>query len=100
MSYFIKYGVEFFGTFSLISVILSIGNPISISIAISIALLAMIYFGESIIRGHFNPAVTSIFFAKGDIESIDAILYIVAQILGGLCAYLFYDKVIINYLHK
>jgi aquaporin Z len=93
MSDFIKYGVEFLGTFLFLSVILSTGNPISIAVA----LLAMIYFGGSISGGHFNPAVTSMFFAKGDISSIDTIMYIVAQILGGLCAYLFYDKVVRNY---
>ncbi len=90
----IKYGVEFLGTFLFLSVILSTGSPI----AIAVALLAMIYFGGSISGGHFNPAVTSMFFAKGDISSTDAIFYIVSQILGGICAYLFYDKVVRNYL--
>jgi aquaporin Z len=90
---FVKYGIEFLGTFLFLSVILSTGNPI----AIAVALLAMIYFGGSISGGHFNPAVTSMFFAKGDIESTDAVMYIVAQVLGGICAYLFYDKVVKNY---
>lgn len=90
---FVKYGVEFLGTFLFLSVILSTGNPI----AIAVALLAMIYFGGSISGGHFNPAVTSMFFAKGEIESTDAVMYIVAQVLGGVCAYLFYDRVVKNY---
>ena len=93
MSDFIKYGVEFLGTFLFLSVILSTGNPISIAVA----LLAMIYFAGSISGGHFNPAVTSMFFAKGDISPIDTIMYITSQLLGGLCAYLFYDKVVRNY---
>jgi aquaporin Z len=96
MTDFIKYGVEFLGTFLLLSVILSTGNPISIVVT----LLAMIYFAGGISGGHFNPAVTSMFFAKGEISSIDAIMYITSQILGGFCAYLFYDKVVRNYLHK
>jgi aquaporin Z len=89
----VKYGVEFLGTFLFLSVILSTGNPI----AITIALLAMIYFGGSISGGHFNPAVTTMFFAKGDIKPVDALFYIISQILGGICAYLFYIKIVKNY---
>ena len=87
---FVKYGVEFLGTFLFLSVILSTGNPISIAIA----LLAMIYFGGSISGGHFNPAVTGMFFIKGDISLTDTIMYNISQLLGGICAYLFYEKVV------
>jgi glycerol uptake facilitator-like aquaporin len=87
-----KFGVEFLGTFMFLSVILSTGNPI----AISIALLAMIYFAVNVSGSHFNPAVSVMFWTKGDLSTIDTLTYITAQILGGLCAYLFYDKVVKN----
>jgi aquaporin Z len=90
---FVKYGIEFLGTFLFLSVILTTANPI----AITIALLAMIYFGGNISGGHFNPAVTTMFLAKGDIEPLDALMYISSQVLGGICAYLFYSKVVKNY---
>ncbi len=84
-----KYIIEFVGTFIFLSVIIATGNPM----AIVITLLAMIYFGGSISGGHFNPAVTSMFLTKGDISIIDAIVYISAQILGGICAYFFYSRI-------
>lgn len=36
--------------------------------------------------GHFNPAVTAIKWAKGDIDSRTAVAYIVAQVLGAAVA--------------
>ncbi len=92
MSNLIKYGVEFVGTFVFLSVILSTANPI----AIAVTLLAMIYFGGEISGGHFNPAVSIMFWSKGGLATNDAIIYIIAQILGGVCAYLFFDKVVRN----
>lgn len=92
MSNIIKYGVEFLGTFVFLSVILTTANPI----AIAVTLLAMIYFGGSISGGHFNPAVSIMFWSKGELTSNDAIIYIIAQILGGFCAYLFFDKFVKN----
>jgi aquaporin Z len=92
MDNLVKYGVEFLGTFFFLSVILATGNPISIAVA----LLAMIYFGGHISGGHFNPAVTTMFLARGEMKESDALMYIIAQVLGGVCAYLFYDKVVKN----
>ena len=92
MSNLVKYGVEFLGTFIFLSVILYTDNPI----AIAVTLLAMIYFGGIISGGHFNPAVSIMFWSKGNLSTTDAIIYIISQILGGVCAYLLYDKVIKN----
>ena len=50
------YLVEFIGTFVFLSVILRVGQPIPIAVA----LLSAIYFGGSISGGHFNPAVSFI----------------------------------------
>jgi len=49
-------------------------------------LLAAIYFGGSISGGHFNPAVSIMMFVKGNLPADMTILYIIAQITGGLGA--------------
>ena len=83
----IKYLVEFVGTFIFLSVILTQGKPIPIAIA----LLAVIYFGGVISRGHFNPAVSIMMFFKKTLPTIDLPFYIIAQILGGLLALQFFN---------
>ena len=79
--------VEFIGTFIFLSVILAVGEPIPIVIA----LLAAIYFGGHISGGHFNPAISTMFLAKGTIGIEKYIGYILAQVLGGLLALLFFN---------
>ncbi len=85
-----KYAVEFIGTFIFFSVILGIGEPIPIVIA----LLAAIYFGVSISGGHFNPGVTFMKVLDGTLQTNDAVLYVGAQLLAAYCAYLFYINVV------
>jgi aquaporin Z len=81
---------EFIGSFIFFSVILSVVANTTIGsigpIAISIGLLAAIYFGGSISGGHFNPAVSLMMLVKGKIGSDVFFLYILAQIFGGLVA--------------
>jgi aquaporin Z len=81
--------VEFLGTFLFLFVILEQSQPI----AIAVALLAVIYAFGSISGGHFNPAVTVMMGMHNKIEIVDAIVYIVAQVLGGICAFLLYKHV-------
>ena len=78
--------VEFIGTFVFLSVILAVGEPIPIVVA----LLAAIYFGGRISGGHFNPAISTMFLVKGTIGLEKYIGYVLAQILGGLVALMFY----------
>jgi aquaporin Z len=78
--------VEFIGTFIFLSVILAVGQPIPIVVA----LLAAIYFGGHISGGHFNPAISTMFLAKGSLSLDKYIGYVLAQILGGLVALMFY----------
>ena len=85
---------EMLGTFLFFSVILSTvssdKNECSSSflapIAIAVGLLAAIYFGGKISGGHFNPAVSIMMYVKGKLAGDITILYIAAQILGGLVA--------------
>lgn len=78
---------EFLGTFFFLSIIL---NSIFLGefapIAISIGLLAAIYFAGRVSGGHFNPAVSIMMYVKGKLAGDITILYIAAQILGGLVA--------------
>ncbi len=80
---------EFIGTFVFLSVILIVGQPIPIVIG----LLAAIYFCGSISGGHCNPAVSTMMLAKGDLSIERYVAYVVAQVLGGLVALLWWQAV-------
>jgi len=82
----LNYLVEFVGTFVFLSVILRVGEPIPIAIA----LLASIYFGGSISGGHFNPAVSVMMFFNKKLSGKDLPMYIFAQVLGGVMALYFH----------
>jgi glycerol uptake facilitator-like aquaporin len=85
-----KYAVEFIGTFLFFSVILGVGQPIPVVIA----LLAAIYFGGSVSGGHFNPGITFMRVMDETLSTNDAVLYVGAQLLAAYCAYLFYINVV------
>tara|TARA_Y100001935_G_C17306602_1_gene512691 strand:+ start:86 stop:763 length:678 start_codon:yes stop_codon:yes gene_type:complete len=91
-----KYLSEFIGTAFLVGAILG-SNSLAMSImgessaahlahALSIGgtLMVMIMVFGPISGGHFNPAVTISFLAKGDIKLDEAIPYFISQILGGI----------------
>ena len=91
-----KYLVEFIGTFIFLSVIVNTGSlkewgfgPLSVGFA----LITAIYFGGKVSGGNFNPAVSTMFFCKGDLNGIDYIGYVLAQILGALAALYFYKYI-------
>jgi len=73
---------EFLGTFFFLLVILMVGEPIPIVVG----LLASIYAFGGLSGGHFNPAVSTMMLAKGDIDAMTYGAYVVAQIAGGLAA--------------
>lgn len=79
--------VEFIGTFVFLAVILIVGQPIPCVVA----LLAAIYLSTGRSLGCFNPAVATMFFAKGTLSLEKYIGYVVAQILGGLVALMFFN---------
>ena len=82
--------VEFVGTFVFLSVILTTGQAIPIGLALATA----IYFGGKISGGHFNPAVSTMMVVKGAISLEKYIGYVVAQVLGGLVALMFYNATV------
>jgi glycerol uptake facilitator-like aquaporin len=83
----LAYLVEFLGTFLFLSVIVATGQPL----LIALALLVVILLGGGISGGHFNPAVSLMFYAKGALTTQDLAGYIVAQCLGGLGALTVYN---------
>lgn len=57
---------------------------------IGLALSMVIYWGGNISGGHYNPAVSLMFYANNQISYLDTLAYIISQIVGGLVALLFY----------
>jgi|TARA_B110000259_G_C14003277_1_gene397056 aquaporin Z len=74
--------IEFVGTFIFLAVILSTGE----ALPIAMALATVIYLGGATSGGHFNPAVSTMFFLKGDLDMMKLFGYVVAQVLGGVAA--------------
>lgn len=83
---------EFIGTFVFLLVILVVGQPIPIVVGLLAAILA---FGN-LSGGHFNPAVSTMMLAKGDISVAQYVLYVVAQVLGGLAALLWWSMTFVK----
>jgi aquaporin Z len=83
-----KFLAEFVGTFVFLSVILATGQ----AIPIGVALAAVIFMISRVSGGHVNPAVSIISYANGDLSGTDLVTYVVAQVLGGLCAIAWYKK--------
>ena len=78
----LKLLTELVGTFIFLGVILATGE----AIPIGIALAAVILFGGKISGGHFNPAVTIMMLANNQVSPVEALSYIVSQVIGGLAA--------------
>jgi aquaporin Z len=84
-----KYLVEFLGTFFFLFVIIYTGN----FIAIGAALALVIYLGENISGGNFNPAVSIMMVFAGKIPMNELTGRVSAQILGGLAAFGLYSQI-------
>jgi aquaporin Z len=80
---FTHLGLEFLGTFLLISVILLVGY----SAAVGATLAGIVYFLSSTSGGHVNPAVSLAMYLKGDMDAPTFVSYTVAQVLGGVAAF-------------
>lgn len=78
----IKLIAELLGAFTLIGVILSVGQ----AMPIAVALAAAIYLFGKPSGGHFNPAVSFVMLLKGKISLVEFVMYVVAQMAGGYLA--------------
>jgi len=91
----LKYIVEFIGTFIFLGVILNVVNqkvkwaPFAIGLALTVIVLC----GGGISGGHFNPAVSTMFFLNKKLSGMDLICYIIAQILGAIAALCFINSI-------
>ena len=92
-----KYLAEFIGTFWLVfagcgSAVLSAAFPqlgigfVGVAFAFGLAVLTAAYAVGHISGGHFNPAVTIGLWVGKRFEAKNIAPYIMAQVLGGLCA--------------
>lgn len=84
-----KYIVEFLGTMFFLYVILAVGQPLAIGLALTIAIML----GSKISGGNFNPAVSIMMAAAGKLGMHDLLPYVVAQVAGGLAALELYRRV-------
>jgi aquaporin Z len=96
-----RYVAEFLGTFGLLlsvtgAALLSLNvdtggvaadaRVLLISFSLGLGVLGMIYAFGDVSGAHFNPAVTVGMLLAGRTGGKDAVLYIVAQVLGGIVA--------------
>jgi aquaporin Z len=84
-----KYITEFIGTFFLVFVIGMVvhgGKGDLAPLAIGSTLMVMIFAGGHISGAHYNPAVTLAVLLRGKISGAEAIVYMIAQIIGACIA--------------
>jgi aquaporin Z len=92
-----RVGAEFFGTFWLTfggcgAAVISAAFPslgigfLGVALAFGLTVLTMAYAVGHISGGHFNPAVTVGLWAAGRFSVGDVIPYILAQVVGAICA--------------
>jgi aquaporin Z len=79
---------ELIGTFVFISVILIEGT----ALAIGVALIAVIFLIGKVSGAHVNPAISFVMWLKNDISSSRLFAYIIAQLLGGCLALLWFNN--------
>jgi glycerol uptake facilitator-like aquaporin len=82
----LEFFTEFIGTFIFLAVILKTGD----ALAIGIALAAVIYFGGKVSGGNFNPAVSFMMLLSKKMDVTKFIVFVIAQLLGGTCAFLYH----------
>ena len=73
--------LKHFSTFFLFT-ILRFPNPY----LIALSLLVVILVGGKVSGGHFNPAVSFTAWTRGTLKAGDLVLYVLAQLIGGLLA--------------
>jgi aquaporin Z len=96
-----KLAAELIGTFTLVAAVLgaalvsfsALGGGsgiLGVALAVGLAVMGMAYAMGPISGGHFNPAVTIGLWAAGRFEAKSIIPYVVAQLVGGVLAALFF----------
>jgi len=76
-----KLATELLGSLFFIStILLSKGNAFLIGTALALAILV----GGKVSGAHFNPAVSFVKYMQKEIKSSQLMLYVIAQLIGGL----------------
>lgn len=86
----VKFIMEFMGTFLFLSVILGIGEPLPIALA----LLVAIYLGGAVSGGNYNPAVTFMMWMDNKLDTKEALSYVGSQVAAAAAAWWFFHNVI------
>jgi aquaporin Z len=83
-----KYLTEFIGTFFLVfTIVVSVISGAALApLAIGGVLMVMVFAGGHISGAHYNPAVTVAVWLRGRLATREVAPYMVAQVLGALCA--------------
>lgn len=68
----------------------NIGFPYFVSLGVGLALAVLVLVLGPISGAHFNPAITLGLWSARRIKTLPALTYLVAQLLGGVAAYLLY----------
>tara|TARA_A100001388_G_scaffold176827_1_gene132310 strand:+ start:340 stop:618 length:279 start_codon:yes stop_codon:yes gene_type:complete len=86
----LDFFVELVGTFIFLSVIIQSGSLGAMGgLAIGLTLAAVIYFGGKVSGGHFNPAVSTMFWMDKKLSTGKLMCHVLAQILGATLAFFF-----------
>ncbi len=84
------YIAEAIGTFALVFIgagaVLAGNDVLGVALAHGLVLMSMVYATAHISGGHINPAVTIGMWITRKIKSVDAISYIIAQLIGAAIA--------------
>lgn len=91
-----NYFTEFLGTMLLSFIIFSTHSSLAIGIALAVA----IFLSAGFSLGSFNPAVTIALLINKNLTAINAILYILFEILGAYGGYLLYLIIFAQFRHK
>tara|TARA_A100001015_G_C14633882_1_gene572767 strand:- start:17 stop:313 length:297 start_codon:yes stop_codon:yes gene_type:complete len=95
-----KFFVELAGTFFFLSVIIITVQqkfkwaPFAIGLALTISCL----WGGPVTGGHFNPAVSTMFYLDQKLNLYNYIGYVISQIIGAILA-LLYGKKVFKYIN-
>lgn len=92
---------EFLGTGILTLVVLSvqrstIGVPYFVALAAGLAVALLFFVFSSVSGAHFNPALTIGLWTARKVQTLQAVLYIVVQLLGAWLAYYLYTYFVAN----
>ncbi|MEM7128606.1 MAG: MIP/aquaporin family protein [Chloroflexota bacterium] len=81
-----KYLTEFLGTFFVVLVIglTTIQEVAMAPLAIGAIVMVMVYMGEHVSGGHFNPAISLTAMMRGALDMAELLFYSIAQVLGAL----------------